>query len=130
MTRSVNRRKWDKAELERRICDRESDAGAVFAHYRDLLALRRLQPAFHPDAAQHILDIHDSVLCFERIAPDAGQRILIVANLSSRTVDLDRGRLPADLMQRKDLLQINRPEIGTEVLPLEPYAVFWFSRHY
>ena len=129
MTRSVNRRKWDMAELEQRICDTESEAGTVFAQYRDLLALRRLQPAFHPDAAQRILDIDDSVFCFERISPDGGQRILIVANLSSRSIDLDRGRLPADLMQRKDLLQINTPKIGAELLPLEPYAVFWFSRH-
>ena len=129
MTRSVNRRKWDMAELEQRICDTESEAGTVFAQYRDLLALRRLQPAFHPDAAQRILDIDDSVFCFERISPDGGQQILVVANLSSRSVDLDRGRLPADLMQRKDLLQINTPKIGAELLPLEPYAVFWFSRH-
>jgi glycosidase len=130
MTRSVNRRKWDMAELERRICDTESEAGTVFAQYRHLLALRRMQPAFHPDAAQHILDIDDSVFCFERIAPNAAQRILVVANLSSRRIDLDRGRLPVDLMQRKDLLQINTPDIGAERLRLEPYAVFWFSRHY
>ncbi len=34
MTRSVNRRKWDMAELEQRICDSESEAGTVFAQYR------------------------------------------------------------------------------------------------
>jgi sucrose phosphorylase len=128
MTRSVNRRKWDRAELERLLNDPATETGRVFAQYRRLLALRRRQPAFHPDAAQQLLAIDDSVFCFERIARDDVQRILVVANLSCRTVGLSLARLPADLPQRGDLLEIQTPRIAAGSLTLAPYAVFWFSR--
>lgn len=128
MTRSVNRRKWDKGELEFLIGNAESETGQVFALYRRLLPIRREQPAFHPDAEQVIYIVDEAVFCFERIALDDSQRILVIANLSPQTVNINAHLLPDDLGQREDLLELNVPVISQDVLQLEPYAIFWFSQ--
>jgi sucrose phosphorylase len=129
MTRSINRRKWDKGELEYQICDLASETGQVFALYRRLLTLRRAQPAFHPNGAQRIVEIDDQVFCFERSAPDDGQHILVLTNLSPHSLKVPSARLPADLARREELLKLSTPTISDHMLLLEPYATFWFSRH-
>ena len=128
MTRAINRRKWDKGELEYQIGNSASETGQVFALYRRLLALRRRQRAFHPDGMQRIVEVDERVFCFERIAPDDSQRILVVINLSSDRMDIDVAPLPDDLPGRSELLQLHTPGINRDTLSLEPYAVFWFSQ--
>ncbi|MBT8429906.1 MAG: sugar phosphorylase, partial [Gammaproteobacteria bacterium] len=80
MTRAVNRRKWDMAELDSLICNLESETGQVFVLYSRLLQLRRQQPAFHPDAPQNIYELDERVFCFERVSLNSKQRILVLAN--------------------------------------------------
>jgi len=128
MTRAINRRKWDMAELEHLICHPASETGQVFSLYRRLLAVRRAQAAFHPDAAQQVLKVDEQAFCLERVAPDGSQHILVLVNLSSRNLNLDTALLPTDLARRDELLQINTPSISRDVLLVEPYAAFWFSR--
>ena len=128
MTRAINRRKWDRAELEYLVCHPDTETGQVFQQYRRLLALRRAQPAFHPDAAQQMLDADERVFCFERTALDDSQQVLVLANLSPQRLELDAARLPSDLAQREELLGLNTPSIGQGVVSIDPYAVFWFSR--
>jgi len=128
MTRAVNRRKWDMGELDSRIHNLESETGQVFVLYTRLLQLRRQQPAFHPDAAQQILELDQRVFCFERVSLNAKQRILVLANLSSESFALDLGSLPTDLTQREELLGLNAARFDRDSLQLEPYAVFWLSQ--
>ena len=127
MTRAVNRRKWDKAELEYLIGDLASETGQVFTQFSRLLETRRAQPAFHPDAPQRIIDLDERIFCFERIATDGTQRILVVANLVAESLAIARERLPADLEQREDVLGLNNFAVPADALRLEPYAVFWLS---
>ena len=127
MTRAVNRRKWDKGELEYLISDLESETGQVFTLFSRLLETRRAQPAFHPDAAQRIIELDERVFGFERVATDDSQRILVIANLSEETVYIERHLLPQDLERREDLLGLNTTAITRNELRLEPYAVFWLS---
>lgn len=127
MTRSINRRKWDSGELQYQISTPGTAAGTVFPLYRRVLALRRRQPAFHPDAQQRIITVDERVFCFERRAADQGQCILVVANLSAEPIELDRGLLPDDLGGRVELLEIYPTALDTPTLPLAPYAVLWFA---
>jgi sucrose phosphorylase len=128
MTRSINRRKWDMGELHSLICNLESETGQVFTLYARLLQLRRQQPAFHPDAAQRIYELDPRVFCFERTSRNERQRILVLANLSSEDLALDMGGLPQDLSRREELLGLNNPAFGRDLIQVEPYAVFWFSQ--
>jgi len=128
MTRAVNRRKWDMAELDSLICNLESETGQVFVLYSRLLQLRRQQPAFHPDAPQYVHELDERVFCFERASLNSKQRILVLANLSPESFALDLGSLPRDLTRREDLLGLNVARFDRDSLQLEPYAVFWFSQ--
>ncbi len=128
MTRSVNRRKWDRSELQQLIDDPASETGRVFKLYTRLLELRRNQVAFHPDAKQTLLDLGDPLFGFERTATDGAQHILVVANLTARSVALGLDRLPTDLRAREELLALNKLEFIQDALILEPFAVFWFSQ--
>ncbi|MDX1811674.1 MAG: sugar phosphorylase, partial [Gammaproteobacteria bacterium] len=73
MTRSINRRKWDRGELENLIASHESETGRVFSDMKKILRTRRRQTAFHPDGAQTILDLPDNLFGILRTAPDESQ---------------------------------------------------------
>jgi sucrose phosphorylase len=87
--RSINRRKFDAKELNDRLESTDSKQRAVFEGYRRLLGIRRLQPAFHPDGPQRMIDTADpSVIGFERTSPDGEQSLLVLANMSGRCVSV------------------------------------------
>ena len=59
MTRAINRRKWDKLELERALADLSGTSGVVFHEYLRRLRIRRQVRAFHPDAQQQVIELDD-----------------------------------------------------------------------
>jgi sucrose phosphorylase len=127
MTRSINRRKWDRAELEGLIANHASETGRVFATYRDLLDVRRQQPALHPDAAQHVLGLENGLFGVLRVAPDHGQRILALFNFTPRARPVDESSLPLELSGCHELLGLSSCALGEQGLTLPPYAACWFS---
>ena len=119
--RRINRRKYDLAEL----CDLLKDdpaQSAVFAGYQALLALRRAQPAFHPDGAQRVLSTEDpAIVLLERTSPDGQQSVLIAANFAKVSKRLGgplQAGLQWDLISGKDL--------GTSPM-LEPCQIVWLT---
>jgi len=127
MTRAVNRRKWDLGELERLLEDPESDAGKVFPVFRDQLALRRRQPAFHPDAAQQVLDLNEALFCFRRDAVDHRQSIVVVANMTASTARAPKDALAPTLTVDRELLGLYQATLVDDLVEIPPYAVFWFE---
>lgn len=80
--RSINRRKFSFAELLDLLTN-DPGQSAVFDGYRRLLSIRNVQPAFHPDARQQVLETNDpAVVAFVRECSENGQRILVAANFS------------------------------------------------
>lgn len=135
--RSINRRKYQRPELEAILSDAATSQAQVFAGYRRMLAVRRRQPAFHPDASQQVLDVGgEQVLAVLRTSPeiaesatdmagDSDQQILVLANVSGshQTIETDAvdGR-----RFRRDLLQDNS-EPMTGPIVLSPYEVVWLE---
>lgn len=79
--RTINRRKFDRNELEARLADSEGFEQQVLEGYRHLLSVRRQQAAFHPDAAQTVLTPqHPAQIAFLRTSTDTVQQILVIAN--------------------------------------------------
>ena len=128
MTRSVNRRKWDRGELESLIASHESDTGRVFKELKSVLQIRKRQVAFHPDADQEVLDFSDSVLCLIRSSSDKSQKICCIYNFSERTTVVPLDRLPDKLIGYKDLLKLNDPINEAGGFGIPPYGAFWFSK--
>jgi sucrose phosphorylase len=129
MTRAINRRKWDRSELESLMTDRTSETGRVFRLYKHLLNIRRRQPAFHPDAPQRILELDDALFGVERIAVDQGQRIVALFNFTSTVRQFPLRDLPADISGWKELIGITEVHHEDGRILLPPYGTYWFSRY-
>lgn len=124
--RSINRKKFPREELDAILNQSNSPHGRVLEGYRRLLAVRRGQPAFHPDAAQKILvaeqDPH-SLVAFLRESAEPAQKLLVAANLGERPVPVDVERLVGGRPQR-DLLSDEQPEA---TMILAPWQIAWLE---
>jgi glycosidase len=127
ITRAINRRKWDRGELERLLATPHSATARVFDRYRHLLQVRRRQPAFHPDASQRILRLEDGLFALERTATNHSQRLLAVYNFTRRQRRVTVSALATDLAGQQELIGHTAVEIDKGELLLPPYAAFWFS---
>ena len=150
--RSINRRKFGLGELRGIL--RGKTPARVLAAYRHMLEVRTAQAAFHPDAAQEMIDLDrrelvaflrlglekgDSPLLCEAPAgpfrqkgtvpfsqPFSQQKILVAANFSRepQTVDLSAHAGLADFASGTDLLDKDTT-LESGRLELKPYQVAW-----
>lgn len=97
--RSINREKCRRDALEAELADPTSLRHQVFRGYVDLLRLRRTHAAFHPNGDQRVLPVHDALFAVARTAPDGGDTVLCLVNVSSHR-------------------QVFRPGSGVRSLPL------------
>lgn len=124
-SRTINRRKFDSAELRRILGDEGSIQRKVFDGYRHLLAVRTSRPAFHPDAEQRFVDTgHPSVIAFTRTSLDGNQRIHVLANVGPDPVRVDLATLDAK-DARRDLLT-DRAVSGSD-FELGPFDTAWLG---
>lgn len=128
MTRSINRRKWDRGELEGLLANRHSENGHVFHIYSQLLTLRRRQKALHPEAEQHVLGLENGLFGLLRVAPDESQRILALFNFTAQQRRVPAEVLPSDIAHWQELLELSHCVVDAEGIELPPYAACWFSR--
>jgi sucrose phosphorylase len=127
-TRSINRRQWDRWELERLLASQESDTARVFRDYLKTLRLRRRHPAFHPDGAQELLLLGYHLFGIARTAPDGSERIVCLFNFTPdlRSVSMDEpfwGTPPGTPW--RDLIGDRPAAIERGRLQLPPYAACW-----
>lgn len=127
MTRAINRRQWDRGELESLIDNQGSETGRVFAAYQALLPVRRAQPAFHPEAEQVVLGLDAAVFGLLRTAPDASQRILALFNFTDKLQRIAVTALPKGLATWQELLGLSHCQFEEDEVILPPYAACWFS---
>lgn len=85
--RSINREKFQKADLVSALKAPASRMASVFAGYRQLLLRRKEHPAFHPQGGQYLLNEEDgpfgeTIFGLVRIAPDDSERIVCLVNVS------------------------------------------------
>jgi glycosidase len=126
--RSLNRKKWNADELEI-LLNGQNTTARVFSEYSRRLAIRSKHPAFHPDAAQRVLDLGDDLFAFVRNA-GTGESITCIHNVSNvrKEVKLD-ARTP-ELDNAKpctDLLSGSRYNGANKVIALKPYQAVWLT---
>lgn len=125
-TRSINRRKWDRGELEDLLADASTATARVFFEYRRRLLLRRTQPAFHPEAAQQVLALGDDLFGVRRTAVGGVQVLTAVHNFTPfhttlllSDIGLPNAAVVDDLLTGKRQL----PDAGA--ITLDPYQCLW-----
>ena len=130
--RSINRRRWNADELNALLDDATSISARVFIRYRRLLRLRAEHPAFHPDGGQRVLDLPDGLFGLVRTAPDGGERIASISNLTNRPRNLELGaQLHAAGIAgcEGSCAELIRSEVedltGDGIQQLKPYETIW-----
>lgn len=111
--RTINRQKFDRAELEAALADPATRYGQVWRRYQSLLRLRQTQAAFHPNASQRVLNLHPGVFALER------GHLLAIFNVTDMQLEID---LPVGGWH--DLIE-NRHYRNT--IKLVPYQTAWLA---
>ena len=127
LTRAVNRRQWDRGELEGLMANHQSETGRVFQAYKRLLQIRKRQHAFHPDAPQTVLDLANGLFGLHRCALDDSQQIVCLFNCTQNNALVGLEILPESFEGWKELIGEVNIEFRDDSLVLPPYAAFWFS---
>ena len=133
--RRINREKLDIDKLTAELEHKDSLRNRIYTGMRNMLRVRRSHSAFHPAAAQRILQLAPQVFAFERAAPE--EHIYCVVNCSAQRIpgfasSLEPAALagPApnawaagskwhDLLSTQDISATHM---------LEPYQVLWLTR--
>lgn len=131
--RSINRQKWQRAEIEARLSDPGSHEAQVLERYARLLRVHAGEPAFHPIAPQVIVEENDGLFVVAR--GEIGSQVLCVHNVSNTTQHLE---IPATIWGAsttllRDLVSGEKVELPTLVheaasklrLEVRPYQVLW-----
>ncbi len=126
--RAINRHQWSYPELLKELQNPASIHHQVLKRLKALIALRRGQPAFHPNAIQFTLHLGESLLGFWRQSIDRRQSIFCIYNVSDceqclnlpdiNLIATDRWR---DLIGGEELEDLNAQ------LKLAPYQAVWIS---
>lgn len=130
--RTINRQKWQRAELEAALNDPAGRASQVFHRYLELLRVRASHKAFHPNGRQQVIPSSPALFCLLRISPDGQEYVLCLHNVSAQpqSFSLDAAYLPWGGLQVRDLLSGQPVSIGEQALQLvlEPYEVKWLGK--
>lgn len=87
LRRSLNRHRFDDLDaLDQHIRNPTSRAHRILRDLRTMLEQRRVNPAFHPQAEQRILDAPNGLVAIERRAADA--MLLVLVNTTPEAIDV------------------------------------------
>jgi len=126
--RTINRYKWDYAELCEKLEDGYSHHAKVFAKMKSLLSVRIKQPAFHPNATQFTLHLGNQLFGFWRQSPRRDQSIFCIHNISDQEIAIPLSSINLISLDKwTDLIGGNTYDDLRENLILPPYGFVWLS---
>ncbi|WP_116367433.1 sugar phosphorylase [Parahaliea mediterranea] len=126
--RAINRHQWRLAHLQAVLDDPRSSHSRIFARLKALLAIRRRQAAFHPNATQFTLHLGSAIFGVWRQSLDRRQSIFCLSNISAEPQPLnlmDINLIDAHAWQ--DLISGEVFEHHDQQLMLAPYQTLWIS---
>jgi glycosidase len=125
--RSINREKLRLSGLTAELDDPASLRSRVFSAYRDLIAKRVREKAFHPNAPQTVLRLHPALFTLLRTSPDGTEHIAAIHNVANRRVRVDLSAVPLKGIRMYRDLVSGRPVAAVDKLEIEPYQVLWLK---
>jgi sucrose phosphorylase len=126
--RCINRHRWDWNNLQEQLEDERSHHYQVYQRMLSLLALRRAQPAFHPNASQYTLHLGEHVFAFWRQSLKRDQSIFCLHNVTDQTVEVPLNSV--NLIGTDgwlDLISGDPVDPQIQMLSLAPYQAVWLS---
>ena len=124
--RSINRRRWQRSELDLLLDSSSTPTHDVFHSLNRLLEQRRQEPCFHPAAAQRVVVSSPELLAIERGPLSDGRRLLALYNVTDLPLPLENvGEAVAQALAKHawQTLDPGNPWVADGALP--PYAIRW-----
>ncbi len=115
-------------DLETELADPENQHARTLARLKKLIAIRRDQTAFHPNATQFTLHLSDSIFAYWRQSVDRKQNIFCFHNVSKEPQDVSLSSV--NLAATEDWIDlISGEEIDKEntFLNFAPYQCIWLA---
>lgn len=126
--RCINRHRWQEAALLDKLADESSHHHHVFNNINTLLAIRKQQDAFHPNATQFTLHLSGALFGFWRQSIDRRQSIFCVYNISDKVQTLLLADLNLiDTEQWFELISGETVNDEHQNIALSPYQALWLS---
>ena len=126
--RAINRHQWDLNTLSGLLADTTSHHAQVFSRLKTLLAIRRQQPAFHPNAVQYTLHLGLGIVGFRRESMDQRQSIFCISNITDQAQCLALSDINLNNTEDwQDLISTAQYTERDGELPLLPYQSVWLS---
>jgi len=126
--RSINRSQWQLEDLEQTLADPVSPHGQVFHELKRLIAIRRKQPAFHPNATQFTLHLGLQVFGFWRQSMYREQSIFCIYNITDTVQEVALSDINLIGTDRwTDLISGMVVDNLSGSITLKPYQSLWLS---
>jgi sucrose phosphorylase len=129
--RAINRHKWSKIELERRLKSPNNIENLVLKSLNELISIRKCQPAFHPNATQFTLQLESSFFGIWRQSTDRSQSIFAITNVTHLEQRLGLSHLNLVFSDRWfDLISGDEISDSESLLSFLPYQTYWISNKF
>jgi len=126
--RNLNRYKWDYSSLISLLNEKDSIEYNSYDAFKKLISIRKVQPAFHPNATQFTLNLDKNIFSVWRQSRDRKQSIFALTNVSSKNVKLNSNQINLiDDEQWFDLLSPNEKITDGQFIKLNPYQTVWIT---
>lgn len=126
--RCINRHRWQESALLEKLSDESSHHYHVFNSINRLLAIRKQQDAFHPNATQFTLHLSGALFGFWRQSIDRRQSVFCVYNISDDSQTLLLADLNLiDTEQWFELITGEPVCNEQQSIELKPYQALWLS---
>ena len=127
-SRSINRHQWDYEALKTELADEESQHNQVYTKLSELIAIRKQQAAFHPNATQFTLHLNEKLFGFWRQSMDRTQSIFCIYNITDEVQPLVMSDL--NLIVTNDWRDLISGQVFNDTndhLSLAPYQTVWIT---
>ena len=123
-TRSINRRKWQSAELNAELSNAESIHHQTLTRMIQLISQRNRQPALAATATQEVVSTPGTLFALRRNCPE--QQLLVLCNLTHRYEQISLAELDLCPGTYTDHLTRTSKQLD-ELLDLHPLETLWLE---
>jgi sucrose phosphorylase len=126
--RNLNRYKWHYSTLVDLIKTNNTIEKNCYEIFKELISIRKIQPAFHPNATQFTLNLDKNIFAVWRQSRDRKQSIFALTNVSSKTIKLNTNKINLiDDEKWFDLLSQETKITDDEYVKFMPFQSLWIT---
>ena len=126
--RNLNRYKWHYSTLVDLIKTNNTIEKKCYEIFKKLISIRKIQPAFHPNATQFTLNLDKNIFAVWRQSRDRKQSIFALTNVSSKTIKLNTNKINLiDDEKWFDLLSQETKITDDQYVKLMPFQSLWIT---